>query len=161
MRHVVAYLLFVGGPLIGLFGVLHLGQGLEAPIAVHGRYAVDAPASEVPACYRWLLASSDSSLAVAQSGTLLTATLGADRGVTLRGRLSDSTVELTGILDGTTAPDSVACAPQDSLHVRARVVRSTDSERLVGALAATACDGCAAVPLSAQKPRRAPGRRHP
>ena len=36
VRHLVAYLLFVGIPLAGLLGVLRLGQGIRAPQAVHG-----------------------------------------------------------------------------------------------------------------------------
>jgi len=60
VRHLVAYLLFVGIPLAGLLGVLRLGQGIRAPQAVHGRYVVTH--LESPGTCQAYLLSGDSSL---------------------------------------------------------------------------------------------------
>ena len=68
MRHLLAYLVFVGLPLAGLYGVLHVGQRIAAPMAIHGSYAVVPMAPSAFACYAYLLGGADSSVTVAQSG---------------------------------------------------------------------------------------------
>jgi hypothetical protein len=43
LRHALVYLVLVGGPCAGLFGILHVGASLDAPARVHGEWTVEGP----------------------------------------------------------------------------------------------------------------------
>ena len=130
-------------------------------MAVHGAYVVrigDADAAATSPCLRYLLAGSDSTLRVTQSGAQLAATLGPEKNVALRGMLNGDRVRLAGPIDEGSVPDSVACAPGDSLTLTGRSLRDTVLKRIDGT-AATSCVTCAAVSIVALRPRGYPGRR--
>jgi hypothetical protein len=152
MRHIVAYLLFVGGPLLGLLGVLRVGRGIDAPMAVHGTYAVVPHDSSLPGCYRYLLAANDSTLRLRQSGAQLTATLGPEQEVVLRGALTGEHVRLGGVIEAVAA-DSVSCREGDALRVTARVIRDARSTRLDGELEASGCTECGPMRITGTRPR--------
>src|SRR5688500_17015679 len=107
MRHLLAYLLFVGLPLAGLYGVLHVGQRIAAPMAIHGAYAVAPTAPSAFACYAYLLGGADSSVTVAQSGRQVVVTLGPRREVDLRGRLQGSHLTAAGVIPPGATPRHV------------------------------------------------------
>lgn len=155
----MAYVLVVGGPLLGLLGVLRLGQGIRAPMAVHGAWVfqVADPGASPPRCVRYLLSEGDSALRITQSGAQLAATLGPEQNVALRGALTGDSVRLTGTIDAKLVPDSVVCAGGDSVVLVGRASRGSDRKRLEGAV--TGCAACAGVPFAAERPRGNAGRR--
>jgi hypothetical protein len=159
MRHLVSYLLFVGIPLAGLLGVLRLGQGLEAPRAVHGAWAVQPMASPGRACHRHLLAGGDSTLTISQSGRQLSAKLGPGDAATLRGRLIGAELVLEGAIQPGSALRHAGCAAGDSVRVAARLVGGGPVERLDARLWTSACPECGAVEFTAVQPRGHRGRR--
>jgi hypothetical protein len=140
VRHLVAYLLFVGVPFTGLMGVLRLGQGLRAPQAVHGIYAVSL--GESAATCPAVLLSGDSSLTLAQSGRQITATLGRAGAVTLRGTVSDSVLSLTGVVPRGAAPSSAGCPAGDTLRLTGLARRTQGPGRIDGTLRFTRCADC-------------------
>ena len=162
MRHFVAYLLVVGTPLLGLLGVLRVGEGLRAPMAVHGAYVLlfgDPSSVHAQPCLNFLLSGSDSTLHITQSGAQLAATLGPDGNVSLRGDLTGDSLRLSGAIEATAMPDSVRCVPGDSLYLTAVATRDQAMKRLNGALVAASCGACEPVEVSAQRPRGYAGRR--
>lgn len=160
MRHVLAYLLVVGGPLLGLLGVLRVGQNIRAPRAVHGAYVLqvaDSASLRPQPCLRYLLSGTDSTLHIAQSGAQLAGTLGPEKNVALRGALDGDSLRLTGAIDAATVPDSVTCAAGDTLYLAAHASRDERVKRIDGAV--TGCAACGAIGISAQRPRGYAGRR--
>ena len=156
MRHVVAYLLVVGGPLLGLLGVLRIGQHLPAPMAVHGAYTFgirDSSAAGSQPCLLYLLSGSDSTLHITQSGAQLAATLGPEGNVGLRGALAGDRVMLTGTIDAAMTPDSVPCAPGDSVRLAGVVSSDPSLKRLHGTVSAGTCASCGGIEVSARRPR--------
>lgn len=159
MRHLFAYLLFVGVPFAGLLGVLRLGNGIAAPMAVHGSYAVAGMADGRAPCYAYLLTGAESTFTVAQSGRQLTVTLGPAANVTLTGTISGADVTLDGVLAFGTTPDSVLCARGDTIRAVARAHRDERVKRLDATLFTTSCAECAPITFRASRPRGYPGRR--
>jgi hypothetical protein len=156
VRHLIAYLLFVGIPLSGLLGVLRLGQAIRAPQAVHGVYAVTRLESADP-CQTFLL-SGDSSLTLAQSGRQITATLGRAGGVTLRGTVSGSELTLAGALPPGAAPSRAGCPAGDTVRITGLARRAPDQGRLDATLRFTRCADCPPAGFSATRIPRARGR---
>lgn len=161
MRHLLAYLLVVGGPLLGLLGVLRLGQDIRAPMAVHGAYVIrvaEADSVTPSSCLRYLFSGTDSTLQITQSGAQLVATLGPEKNVALRGALIGDSITLAGSIDAASLPDSAACAPGDSLRLLGLASRDLDLKRFDGT-ATTGCATCVAVRVTAHRPRGYAGRR--
>ena len=156
MRHLVAYLLFVGLPLTGLLGVLRLGQRIRAPQAVHGEYAVTRLDSADP-CQTFLL-SGDSSLTLAQSGRQVTGTLGRDGSVTLRGTVSGSELTLAGVLAPGATPRRAGCPAGDTVRITGLVRPAPDHGRLDATLRFSRCAGCPSAGFSATRIVRPRGR---
>ena len=156
MKSIIAYLLFVGVPLIGLFYVFQAGGRLTAPRAVHGSYAATVAASG--GCAASALRSGDSSLAVIQSGRRVTITLGAVRELSLDGLSSDSSIAAEGIVREGVTPAEWRCQPGDTLRLVAAVDRGAQLLTLHGTLGG-GCDSCPAVAFTASRPRGYAGHR--
>jgi hypothetical protein len=159
VRHLFSYLVFVGIPFAGLLLVLRLGQGVDAPIAVHGAYAVQPMAAAGMVCHQYLLTGADSTFRLMQSGRELSGTLGPLANVSVRGSLNGTDLTLEGeILPGTT-PRHLACPVGDTLRVTAEVQRRGPVKRLEGRLWTSGCAECGAVGFTAARPRAYAGRR--
>jgi hypothetical protein len=157
VRHLLAYLLFVGLPLAGLLGVLRLGQGIRPPQAVHGQYGVTQLQSG-NSCQAFLL-SGDSSLTLAQSGRQVTATLGRTGAVTLRGTVSGSELSLAGVVLAGATPPRAACPVGDTVRLVGLARRAPDHGRLDATLRFAGCADCPPAEFSAVRrlPRRGRG----
>jgi hypothetical protein len=152
MRQVFSYLLFVGVPLAGLLGVLRLGQGLEAPLAVHGAWAVQPMPAISRVCTRYLLSDADSTLAISQSGSELTATLGPGGEVALRGELSRDEVALEGVIQPGATPRYVACSVGDTVRLVGRVSTAGQFRQLEADIWFSECTDCGAIEFTAARP---------
>jgi hypothetical protein len=159
MRHLVSYLLFVGIPLAGLLGVLRVGQGVEAPRAVHGAWAVQPMAPSGRACTRYLLAGADSTLAITQSGRQLSGKLGPNGEATLQGTLTGAELALEGVIQPGGALRHAGCTAGDTLRLAARLGRDGSLKRLDARLWSSGCPECGAVGFTAARPRGYQGRR--
>ena len=159
MRHLLSYLLFVGIPLAGLLGVLKAGQGMAAPRAVHGAWAVQPMAAAGRVCVRYLLSGGDSTLSITQSGRQLSGTLGPDREVSLQGRLTGDELVLEGVIQPGDTLRWVGCAPGDTLRLEARLSAVGQFRRLEARLWSSSCAECGAVGFAAVRPQRYEGRR--
>jgi hypothetical protein len=156
VRHLLAYLLFVGLPFTGLLGVMRLGQSIRAPQAVHGEYAVTRLDSADP-CQSFLL-SGDSSLTLAQSGRQVTGTLGRTGSVTLRGTVTGSELTLAGVLPPGATPSRAGCPVGDTVRITGLARRAPDHGRLDATLRFTRCADCPPAGFSATRMVRSRGR---
>ena len=159
MKILISYLLFVGIPLGGLLAVLRAGQGIHAPMAVHGAYAVQPMAPIGMACQAYLLNGGDSTVAIVQSGRQVTLRLGPTGDVTLNGTLSGETFWARGVIEPDATPRHVACPVGDTLRLTGRVSRLGRLKRLDATLMSVSCADCASVEFSATRPRQYAGRR--
>ena len=152
MRSLFSYVLFVGLPLAGLLGVLRIGQGIEAPLAVHGAWAVQPMAAPGRVCTRYLLFGADSSLTIAQSGRELTATLGPSGEVALRGALDGDELALEGVIQPGAIPRYVACTVGDTVRLEAQVSSAAPLRELEADLWFSACADCGPTAFTVARP---------
>jgi hypothetical protein len=152
MRSLFSYLLFVGVPLAGLLGVLKVGQGLEAPLAVHGAWAVQPMPAPTRVCTRYLLFGADSSLTISQSGRELTAVLGPAHDVALRGALYRDELTLEGVVQPAATPRHVACTVGDTVRLEGRVSSAAPLRELEARLWFSACADCGPTEFRVARP---------
>jgi hypothetical protein len=129
----VAYLILVGLPAAGVFGVLGAGRQLEAPPDLAGNWRVDSGAT----CG---LGSGDT-FRIVQSGRFVQIEIAGRP--PLEGRLDESTLRAAGRVRETSAP---GCR-NGRLSVRFRL--SEDGGRLEGTGGVENCSACPARPISA------------
>lgn len=159
MRHIQAYLIFVGIPLGLLFGVLRVGEEIEAPMAIHGAYAVAPMASTGFVCYAYLLGGDDSTVTVAQSGRQVTVTLGPKGEITLTGKLIGASLTAEGVIPPGTTPRYVACPAGDTIRMTVQAQRTARTKRLHTTLFIAGCPECQPLGFVAVRPRHYEGRR--
>jgi len=152
---VIAYILLVGLPLVGLAGVLRSGRNLNAPFSVDGAWKIDAGASHPSAapCTDFLSSVSNSPLSISQSGTSLVISLG---GKTTTGALAGKTIkaQFAGFNNANTD-----CKDR-SLTLTATLDPQAEPRTLSGRFSVEGCASCAPVEFRAVKqPRPAGGTR--
>lgn len=152
MRHLLSYLALVGIPMLGLLGVLEIGERLSAPVAVHGAYALTLPAPREP-CLEAAFPRDDPRLVIAQSGPIVQVRLGSPAGLELRGRTDAGTLRAGGPLPHRRP---AGCAA-DSVTFEGSITRTPDAWLLAGLIRLVPCDACAPVPIAGVLPRRAAG----
>lgn len=151
MRTALLYLILVGLPVLGILELLHVGQGLSAPISLAGKWN----AHLVPQNPR-ALAGEDSlllpgpiTLTITQSGPNLLLTFEEDPKTTFVGNIRDVTIDAGMIREGATAPrTSNGAIP---IYFHARVERQTEPDSLVGVLIFEDGPSRTEVPLTAMR----------
>ena len=136
MKNVALYILAVGLPILAIFGLLYLGEDLEAPMSVGGTWAIESSG----ACDFAPIAKASPALEISQSGPRLEIELG-DAGRTV----------LHGDLEG-----ARVTAESDPARVRLAgdVEKGAGGERdrLRGALEVTGCEAPIAIVATRQPP---------
>lgn len=160
---VIAYVLLVALPLLGLVGVLRSGRGLVAPISVDGVWKFEANGTTPSAdgCVKSLASLQDSLVTISQSGKRL--------GLSLNGlNLNDGPPLVgSGVIDGTTLnatillPETQAnepgCGNNAVLALAATVVRKPESRSMQGTVSVSECPTCAILKFQAVWQPRSPG----
>ena len=150
---VIAYILLVGLPLVGLAGVLRSGRSLNAPFSIDGAWKVDAGAAHLSSapCGDFLSSVSDSPLTISQSGTSLVIGLG---GKTTTGTLAGKTVKAQFAVAEN--PKAADCSDH-SLTLTATLDPLTEPRTLRGRLTVESCESCAPVEFHAVRQPRPAG----
>jgi hypothetical protein len=158
---VVAYVLLVGLPLLGLVGILRKGRALSAPFSVNGTWKIEAEADSTQLaglpCAKSVSHLSNSLLLISQSGKSLSLTLN-----------PESTA--TGVIEGTTITASLTprdnasarssnadCGNDDTLTLTATLDPKSNPRSLRGTLSVDACASCAPVEFRALRQPLNPG----
>jgi hypothetical protein len=154
---VVAYILLVGLPLLGLAGVLRTGRSLVAPISIDGNWKIQGDAGRITGqpCSKTLTSLLNSSLVISQSGRSLALTFN-----------TPSKIPASGSLDGTSLKALIA-PPRDAAAeagcggdllptITAFVDPKSEPRTLAGILSVSGCPSCAAVEFRAVRQPKAP-----
>ncbi|HEV2468687.1 MAG TPA: hypothetical protein VGS78_05800 [Candidatus Sulfotelmatobacter sp.] len=148
---VVAYIVLVGLPLLGLAGILRSGRHLTAPISVDGtwRIEVNGNAAAGPAC---AAASTflSSPFVIGQSGRNLIVTFGKNK-ATATGTLDNKSLN-TSIPAG----DEVSAAQCGPAMLTAAVNPAAEPRSMSGQLSFPGCQTCAPVEFRAIRQPRSP-----
>jgi hypothetical protein len=147
---VLAYVLLVGLPIVGLVGVLKTGRTLKAPISVDGSWQLQADPVRLATlpCGK-ALAEDDAALVISQSGKNFT--LGISNGPKSNG---------SGVIEGRNLTASIAPSGDESaqafcggneLSLIATVDPNTDPRSLAGKLWVKNCSSCEPVEFRATR----------
>jgi hypothetical protein len=137
-RFILAYILLVGFPLLGLAGVLKAGRSLSAPLAVDGVWKLDAVTAqqETQICIQ-PLAALDSLLTISQSGRELGLTLNKQATATGAGMIEGAELSATFQL-----PKSSPEGCGDSLVLNARIESKAVPKLMSGTISFRECASC-------------------
>jgi hypothetical protein len=149
---VIAYVLLVLLPVLGLVGVLRHGRGLNAPLSVDGvwRWQADSSRLAMLPCAESLLSNQDPTLTISQSGANLVLDFN-----------NRAKAAASGVIEGTTLKASIVRPPGEvseagctggrALSLTATVDPKADPRSLVGMLSASGCPACAPVEIRASR----------
>jgi hypothetical protein len=156
-RHfLIAYILLVGLPLLGLAGVLKIGQRVSAPISVDGVWKLDLDAKGLVSgpCSKQLASLQASSMTISQSGKNLVLALDAASKNAAAGNLEGSAFNGNIPLDTDAAADAPACGKNSVLAVVATVDPKTEPRFMTGTIAVTGCSSCTPIKYRAVRENR-------
>ena len=135
MRPVLLYLVLVGIPVLGILGLLQVGQTLSPPISLAGTWnaQLSLPSQLDSAAGDPLMDPGPILLNISQSGPDLFLAFDDDQETTLVGNVKDRTIDASVFRDPrgpTTTPSSATII----IHFHGTVDRQTGPDRLVGVL---------------------------
>lgn len=147
MRAILIYLLTVGTPLLGVFGVLHVGRDIRPTTSLAGEWDLEAdfaPLAGSP-CAKLVTTIKQPALNIAQSGRRLILRLNNEMKTTLRGEFQGAALEGGTRPSGPLTGD-VSCTGPGAAYLEAEV--KNDEARpgnLTGRLMIAGCPGCPPV----------------
>src|SRR3954470_19476198 len=152
---IIAYILLVGLPLIGLAGVLKTGRGLTAPISIDGTWKLDPVSihSSGQFCDKATSTLAASSFSISQSGKSLMLTLSTPAKTTAEGSLDDKSIK---VVLGTAESAALGCASGQQLAWTANVDPKSEPRSLSGVLAVNGCESCGRVEFRAVRQPKSP-----
>jgi hypothetical protein len=153
---VVAYVLLVGLPLLGLAGVLKSGHSLIAPISVDGVWKIEADARPFasPSCDQIASSFAAGSAVISQSGKSLVLTFGNSAKTVASATLEGKTLTAAFVPVRDASRDS-RCGDQ-LITLTATVDPGVEPRSLSGVLAVNGCPSCAPWEFRAVRQPRAP-----
>jgi hypothetical protein len=146
----IAYILLVGLPIVGLLAVLKSGHTLKAPISVDGVWhlQVDAASLATLPCGKTLADNPEAELAISQSGKNFTLTVA-----------NEPKSASSGIIEGTTVNATIApspdwsaqagCGGDHGLTLLATVDANASPRTMSGHISASHCPSCSAIEFQA------------
>jgi hypothetical protein len=154
-RILSAYFFLVGGPLLGLVGILRGGMHLSPPMAVRGNWIVETNFDpwQGRTCEALLTNAPQLHLNIAQSGRELTITLNNPEKTILAGTISDSNLVSAHSVGRQNADSAsgaaIGCPDPHSLRMEARVFEQGKEESLKGTISLDGCADCSPLAFSA------------
>lgn len=154
---VVAYILLVGLPLLGLAGVLRTGRTLVAPISIDGNWKIQGDASRItgPSCSKTMASLLNSSLVISQSGTSLALTFNTPSKIPASGSLEGTSLKAV-IAPPRNSAAEAGCGGELLPTITASVDPKSEPRTLAGILSVSGCASCAAVEFRAVRQPKAP-----
>lgn len=150
---IVAYIVLVGIPLLGLAGVLKVGRKLSAPVSVGGTWKVEADANRIlPGPCGEAIAASGESLTILQSGTNLVVSLDGSASAQGHGWIEGNTLRAPLAL--AKGSSHSGCNSEQPLTFTATVDPRSDPRLLSGILTAGLCPSCSVTSFRATRQPR-------
>jgi hypothetical protein len=134
---VIAYVLLVGVPLLGLAGVLKAGHALTAPTSVDGAWALETKASTL--CGQTL---QNPVLTISQSGKDLVVGFNNGLNAAGTGTLAGATMDATLPLPATGADH---CGSDATLALKAAIDSKAEPKTMLGTISVNGCASCPEV----------------
>jgi hypothetical protein len=153
---VVAYILLVGLPLLGLAGVLRSGRNLTAPISVDGVWRIDADAGRLSGLSCDRPASAFSSVVISQSGKSLVLTFNNAAKTVSSGVLEGKNLKASVVLERDLS-NKGGCGDDEPFTLTATVDPNSEPRSMTGLLSVNACTSCVPVEFHAVRQPRASG----
>ena len=156
-RLIVAYIFLVGLPLLGLIGILHGGQRLQAPISVAGNWNINAdlsPWSGMP-CGDLLGSGKPPLLTISQSGDRLVLAFNNSQATRLAGSIRGTA--LAAGLEDPRDPAGGQCSAGQAIGVAGEVSKDGGQRSLTGVFRLKGCQEC--LPVGFHAVRQAVSRR--
>ncbi len=153
---IVAYILLVGLPMLGLVGVLRRGRSMAAPVSLDGTWTLEADPTRLAAlpCGK-SLAISDLAMAISQSGGSFTLSLGNGTKSTASGVLVGTTLKASVL---PSLSDDAECGRGRELALLATVDPKSNPRSLSGTISLNDCTTCKPVEFRAfRRPPAAKG----
>jgi len=152
---VVAYILLVGLPLLGLVGVLRSGRGLVAPISVDGvwKFVTDGPNPPAGMCGKSLASIQDSLVTISQSGSRLTLTLNNGSTATGSGVIERTSLNATVPLSWQPMNEP-GCGSNTVVMLSATVNPKAEARAMQGTISVNDCASCSTVNYQALRQTR-------
>lgn len=146
----IAYVLLVLLPVLGLVGVLRHGRGLTAPLSVDGVWTWQADGSRLATlpCAESLLSNQNSTLTISQSGANLVLDFNNRAKAAASGVIEGTTLKAS-IVPPSAGASRTGCTGDHALSLTATVNPNADPRSLVGMLSANGCPSCAPVEIRA------------
>lgn len=152
---VIAYILLVGLPLLGLAGALRSGRRLNAPISVDGVWKFGTDGANLPAgkCGKSLASLQDSLVTISQSGTELTVSVNNDSSITGSGLIEGTTLNATvPVLE--TSTNEPGCGSYNVFTLSATVDPRLEPRSMQGTVSFRDCDSCSRMKYRAVRQTR-------
>jgi hypothetical protein len=147
---IIAYVLLVALPIVGLLGVLKTGHTLTAPISVDGLWQLQADPARLASlpCGKTLGQNPETALAISQSGKNFTLSLANGPKSIASGMLDGTTLKASVV---PTAPwsEEAGCGASHELSLVATVNVKAEPRSLDGTLSVSDCPTCAPVEFRA------------
>jgi len=153
MRRVFNYLMLVGIPLLGVMGVLRIGQTLPQMLCMHGPWKVEtSQQSTSSSCAEQQRQLEPLAFSISQSGPRLSISLDNERKDVLQGRIQDTDISATlPHFSGT----SLLKNEPGPIQLRATLDRQAKPARLWGVLSFSNCPDLKFVATHQAKPSSA------
>jgi len=131
MRPIILYLVLVGLPVLGILGLLQVGQTLSAPISLGGKWSAQLtpPDPRELVGEDWLLRHGPTTLNITQSGPNLLLSFEDDPKSTFVGNVRDVTINADLVRQGTATSNG-----RVAIYFHATVDLQTEPDRFVGVL---------------------------
>src|SRR5712691_211038 len=147
---VVAYILLVGLPLLGLAGVLRTGRNRIAPISVDGVWKIETDAGRLAALSCNKSASAFSSVVISQSGKSLALTFNNPTKISALATLEGKSLKAT-IVPARDASGKSGCEDDQPLMLTATVDPNTEPRSLTGVISMNGCPSCSPLEFHAAR----------
>jgi hypothetical protein len=146
---IIAYIILVGLPIVGLAAALKSGRNLTAPISVDGVWTVKADPVQLAglSCSHSFVPAQDTALTISQSGKNFTLSL-----ANSPKSIGSGSIEGTKLRASLVPPDlwtsQAGCGSGHELSIAGTVDGSGSSRTLLGTLSVNGCPACATMRFS-------------
>ena len=146
---IVAYVLLVGAPLLGLLGILRSGQHLAAPVSVGGSWNLESDLAPLAGteCKQAFANINQPFFAISQSGSLLTFTLNNPEQTTVPGAVRQHTITMGR--EYVAGDASTDCTHPQAIRLQAALSQQGPQHELTGTLSLAGCPNCPTLPFRA------------
>lgn len=160
MKIVLLYLVLVGAPVAGIYGMLCLGQDLKPPTSVGGEWNVELNPrnADTLLCKSFIVSSESLILKVTQTGPYLDLTLNDPSATRLSGQVAFERITARSLEEIEAAPRAPGMTPR--IYLQANVHRQPGLDRLSGTFTFANCPAGSELSFTATRRQNGAGGGH-